>query len=316
MKLQIYGLFISLLFIGCVEVQEKDKQENPTNEQSVPALSYEIEALAQPQSYAVKFLGMNCQQAFTKSSSKVKLEQVTVANCQDIVTEPGVYDYEWLDQGVKKNLSVEIPEDIVIQGAVNLSDLKPIEVKNNKFYNKFLKIPGRLFLTFGSQIITNGESVLIEASSVHSDGGQISTFASQTQAAVNQNGLNGGLIYLKTPKLTGNLKVHLIGQSGGGGEKASKSFPNDFSDNLEGGNGGNTGSFWLEAEDFKNSFVAIERNYGKPGIGTDKQWCRKRYTHVPCQNITIRPKGKDGHPGLEEKSCLIVNGECTNFILN
>jgi len=321
MKNVFFVMSLMSLLVGCVEVQDEEKKSDPVIATQVSNLSYEIEALAQPHSYLVRLKGVNCSESMTRSTFRVKQMQVQLSNCQDSLIEPGAYEYEWIDQGQKKTILVQIPRDLVIDGPLQLNDLMPVDVNNNKNYNKYLKIEGRLFLTYGSKIITNGESVLIEAQSVNSEGGQISTFSEQTQAAANQNGLHGGLIYLKTSKLTGNLKVQLIGQNGGNGGKDYKSngLSIDLSVSLDAGNGGNTGSFWLEAEDTKNSYVVIERNYGKSGTPTDKQWCVKRNSKndSKCERwTTLRPSGKDGLPGIEEKSCLIINNECTNFILN
>lgn len=306
--------FLLLALVGCVEVQD-EKKETQTEDTHVEVskLSYQIEALAQVQSYLVKFSGIDCDKKITKMTRSKSDQIVQLSQCSEVVNEPGLHVYKF-DEGM---LQVEIPQDVVIRGHMRLSDLNPKKVEQKARYTQHLKIAGRLYFESASIISTNGESVLIEAQSISSDGGRIVTFFDNVTASDGQNGKHGGLIHLVSPRIQGAIEVILQGQNGGNGESEvalnGKRLENLI---INGGNGGNSGQFWLETTDDSMSQIKIIKIPGNRGIGSEIRGGCGLFSGDNCHPRILRPKGTDGHLGLEEKSCMIKNNQCTNFILN
>lgn len=304
MKKFVGVIFLFSIIVGCVEIQDQEK-ENP----KVSSLTYEIEALAQPQSYLVRFSGIDCEKRATKITRSKSEQAVQLSQCSEILNEPGLYSYQFLEG----TMQVEVPEDVVIKGHVQLSDLKPKEVELKTQYTRHLKIAGRLYLEPGSVLSTNGESVLIEADLISSDGGRLTTFLDSANTNYTQNGKSGGLIHLKTNKIHGSLEIVLKGQNGGDGEPGFWATHKKVEDLiLDGGHGGNSGRFFLEAIDDSMSLVKITNQPGAAGAGAEiRTSCV--LASSSCRPRLLRPKGADGKPGLQEKSCLIKNNQCLGF---
>lgn len=301
------GLLLTL--VSCVEVKDQEEPKSPEVTAQVSSLSYEIEPLAQPHSYLVRFSGVDCEQKVSKISRSITNQDVQLNQCSEVVNESGLHAYSFKEG----TLHIEIPQDVIIKGQLNLSQLNPKIVEQKAHYDLTLKIEGRLFFESSSILYTNGASVLIEASDVISDGGRIITHRN-VDAPIAQNGQHGGFIHLKTNKIQGALEVILLGQNGSNGEMYSllKSVESLV---ITGGNGGNSGKFWLEVKDDSMSFVNVIKSPGKNGIGREiVGGCG--FITQNCQPRVLRPKADDGQPGLKEKSCLIKNNECTNFTLN
>jgi hypothetical protein len=310
MKFKFSVIVCCLLTLGCVEV--KDQNEKKSKVIQVPQITYKIEPLAQPQAYLVRFSGLNCGLNFRRTSTLKSRVSIDLKNCEDLVNEPGVHRYEWLEGSVPQSLSVNIPEDKIIEGTAQLSQLSPEDVEDHDEIKKQVKISGRLYFRAGSKLVTNGESVLLEANLIHSEGASIVTFESGSRARQITNGLPGGLIFIKAKKVEGLLRVELRGQHGGHGERQGM----DVDRVLNGANGGNSGKLWLQVEDPRNSQLSLVKEVGEPGIGSEiiRYGTRPR-PRAPRERRVLR-RGADGHSGFEERSCLIVNQKCEPLNLN
>lgn len=312
MKKIILVSSLILTLVGCVEVKDQEDPKSPEVTAQVSGLSYEIEPLAQPQAYMVRFSGVNCDQKLLKTSRSKSNQYVQLSQCSEIVSEAGLHVY-YFTEGA---LQIDIPQDVVIKGQIYLNQLNPEPIELKTLYNLNLKINGRLYFESGSTLFTNGESVLIQADMVISDGGRIITH-NTVDVPYAQNGKHGGHIHLKTNKIQGALEVILQGQNGGHGEPGTI-FTGKKIEQLiiSGGNGGNSGKFWLEAKDDSMSQIKIIKIPGLKGVGSEIRGGCPFGSDSNCHPRILRPKGDDGQHGLEEKSCLIINNECTNFILN
>lgn len=315
MKFQMLVVIGCFLTVGCIEV--KDQNEKKSKGTEVPQIAYEIRPLAQPQSYLVRFSGLNCDQSFKKTTSLKSRINTELRNCEDLVDEPGAHLYEWHEGTDVKSLIVNIPEDKVIDGTVQLSQLNPEEYENHSEIQKHLKISGRLYFRAASRLVTNGESVLIEADIVQSEGASIMTFENGSQAIDGVHGKSGGLIHLRAKKIIGAFRVELRGQNGGNGENHFISGKPIGSLILNGSNGGNSGRFWLESLDLSQSQINIIKESGVGGQGTGVTGlCIDLTGSNSCQVNTIANRGPDGFSGFEERSCLIVNQKCEALNLN
>ncbi len=310
MKFQLSVIVSCLLAIGCVEV--KDQNEKKTKVTQVPQITYEIQPLAQPQAYLVRFSGLNCGLNFRRTSNLKSRVSTDLRNCEDIVNEPGLHRYEWLEGTVAQSLSVNIPEDKIIEGKVQLSQLNPENVEDHDEIKKQVKISGRLYFRAGSKLVTNGESVLLESDLIHSEGASIVTFESGSRAKQVINGQSGGLIFIRAKKVDGLLRVELRGQHGGHGERHGM----EVDRKINGANGGNSGKLWLQVDDPRQIELSLVKEVGEPGIGSEViRYGTSPRPRAPRTRIVLR-RGADGHSGFEEKSCLIVNQKCELLNLN
>ncbi len=314
MKFQLSVIMCCFLAVGCVEV--KDQNEKKSKATEVSQIAYEIEPLDRPQGYLVRFSGLNCSLNFRRTSKLKSRISANLRNCEDIVDESGLHEYEWIEGTVAKSLSVNIPEDKIIVGTVQLDQLNPADFRDQSEVKKQVKISGRLYLRAGSRLVTNGESVLIEAELIHSEGASILTFESGSRAPEANLGRSGGLVYLKSEQIKGVLNFELRGQHGGNGETTAVSRKRWKDLNLNGANGGNSGKLWIESENLNHSQVNILKEVGQPGIGTDVTTFARFEARAPRVRTILRPKGPDGSTGFEEKSCLIVNQKCEALNLN
>lgn len=88
----------------------------------------------------------------------------------------------------------------------------PTELKENVSINA-----NRVFLNHQTKIQTNGFNLTIQANKIYSDETEIISFPEGSKAALEQNGLPGGLVQITSNYATGNLKITLRGQDGGDG---------------------------------------------------------------------------------------------------
>lgn len=278
MRLQFLKMIVFTGLIGCVEVQDQKGGGDKIHQTAVAQVSTEIEALEAPQSYRVRFHGVKCE-----------------PHCEVILNKAGLHQYPFA--------SVSIPKDLVIQGRVELASLQPQD----------LKVEGRLFFTKGSKLVTNGARVQLEVGDLFSQGGEIVTWDSESQALPGQHGADGGVIHLKVKNLKGPLQVVLRGQKGGSGETPMTTRKAIRDLDVNGKNGGNTGRLILEVENISQGLVHLKSEPGRPGEGVEvTNFCMGS----DCQRLVLRPRGRDGQPGLPEKSCEIRNGQCTEPTLN
>jgi len=315
MKFKLLSVLGCLLTVGCIEV--KDQNEKKSKAIEVSQITFDIEPLAQPQAYLVRFSGLNCNLNFKRTSTLKSRISTELKNCEDLVNESGSHLYEWVEDGLVKSMTVNIPEDKIIEGTVQLSQLNPVDFQSHGEIKKHVKISGRLYFRAASKLVTNGESVLIETDLIHSEGASIMTFENGSKANDGTHGQSGGLIHLRAKKIVGAFRVELRGQNGGNGENQFTSRKQINSLILNGSNGGNSGRFWLESLDLNQSQINIIKEPGAGGQGTGvPSMCIDLTGNNPCRPSFIRPIGPEGLTGYEERSCLIVNQKCEALNLN
>jgi hypothetical protein len=301
MKFILIALYIGL--VSCVEVKDV-KQKVPDEANPDQKITYHIEPLAQPQSYLVQFLGVDCAAPFRKVSPQKKVESGPLNQCTHVVTEAGVHEYSFNDQ----SLQVIIPEDLILHNKVLVTQL-PIEDLDSRKEIKFrLQVKGRLYLRRGAQLITEGKGILIQAHTIESEGAEILSFEPGQQASPTVHGRSGGIIWVKAQEIKGPLRFVLRGEKGGDGESFLSVRKKVHELILDGGHGGNSGRVQIEVDKLKNSYLQTQLDPGVKGSGTEvKSLC---FIISNCQEQILRPRGKDGFDGLPERSCFMQNGVC------
>jgi hypothetical protein len=298
---------LCLFLVACVEVKDvKNKEPQLLNPDF--GIHYRIQPLAQPQTYLVSFSGINCDSNFRKVSPQKNREVGALSHCEHVVSEAGLHDYSFNERQVP----VIIPEDLVIDSKISLSQLPVEELNSFSEITHRLTVKGRLYLKRGAQLITEGKGVLIEAELIESEGAEILSFERGQQAPPTRNGRNGGLIWIKAQEIKGSIKFILRGENGGEGENHFASRKKIHELNLEGGHGGNSGRVYVEVENQNHSYLQTEIHPGLKGMGSEvKSSC---FMIQNCQVQTLRPKGSDGADGLPERSCRIRNRVCSEEI--
>ena len=104
---------------------------------------------------------------------------------------------------------VEIPRDIVRSGVGSLSS----DLKTQR---------GRIFLLEGSVLTVGQNDVSLEAVEIVAQNSIIRTFPKDAEATLGNPGAHGGEVLVKAEKLTGTLRVELVGERGGKGFKGAK----------------------------------------------------------------------------------------------
>lgn len=135
-----------------------------------------------------------------------------------------------------------------------------------------------IYLEADSKIYTNQFSLKINSSIFYSDrGAVIQSFADQNMMApVEQSGLNGGVVEIKTDIAKGNLQVRMNGQSGGPGRGGWTEYtPSDlFFEGFRrvackpnsGKNAGRSGSFFVETNDSLDFYVSATMEIAHGGL--------------------------------------------------
>jgi hypothetical protein len=106
-----------------------------------------------------------------------------------------------------KTLIEEVPHDAVVAG---------VRTWNSIFLEQ-RKTPYRVYLSAGSQLVTEGLDLDLEIDELHSDGGKIITYAENQKAANDQPGRPAGKVHLKIKSLEGMLGIEMRGEAGGDG---------------------------------------------------------------------------------------------------
>lgn len=296
-----------LLCMGCVEIEDQSQKAKVTA--GVSKISYEIRGLLQPQSYLVRFSGVDCNQPLRRSGADLKQIQIQLQNCEDVVNEKGSINYTFSKGPEVTEINVQIPEDIVVQGAISLSALNFREEIEHGIKWKRLSVVGRIYFMRGSRLLTNGENISIESQDLVGEGGEIVTWPEGSQAKFAENGMSGGRINVEVKRWQGVLKVVLRGQKGGDGENIFLSRKKVNELNLNGGHGGNSGQLTLKVQEMIPGSLILESIPGEAGEGVEvKSSCV--FMGESCRPRTLRPKGNSGQPGMKEVSCLMVNNQC------
>lgn len=127
----------------------------------------------------------------------------------DYLYSIGTYDEENIFRE-EDRLKVSIPVDIELEPNSQLV----IDRNNLKQISNLLRIR-RLTFSEGSELITNGQDLVIKAEKLISFKGKIRSF--NAQAPLETNGADAGTLTLFAKNAEGELEVHLDGQQGGNG---------------------------------------------------------------------------------------------------
>lgn len=300
MKKNILALTLPLLLISCIEVRDANEEKAaPVEAEAVPVA--EVRALAQPHRYAVVVKGSSgMTQVLRKPISflnQAPTAQIPFSNFQaeDVIDQPGIYEYS-VQQGSRYyQLQVEIPEDYVVEGNIKIEQLN-LNLKNDSDEFKTLEASGRLFFKAGSSLTTNGENFLVKVAMVDSEGALIQTFPPNLKAQMGVHGRHGGKIRIEAQSLRGTLHFAMRGEAGGMGEPVrSQNADNN------GRNGGNSGSLEVMIQDDSQGDLTFDLLPGAGGEGVDVM---NICVVQPCVDTANKPKGKDGAAGIAQQPKL------------
>lgn len=302
----MYKMFLiavlGLSITACIKVRDPNKEGEKSQEakiapQQVSEITYEVEALPEPQKYLVRFKNLSSDTVISKSNNQL------LESHEDVATEAGNVEYQVLSGGHRKSVQVRIPKDLIVSGVTLLSSLPLENLKNDpRGVTKRLSFDGRLYFLAGSKLVTQGTHVLIEAQSIESEGATIETLEANKQLAQNADATHGGRIYLKSPSLRGALHFVMRGEEGQL-RNYNRRGP------MTGYNGGNSGYLVVDIQDRSNGAITYELLPGKAGVGV-----RQPVSFSQSRNrITVRqlgPRGTPGRSGMSQPPCFLNNGRC------
>ena len=305
LKTKLMLLTFPFLLISCIEIRDPKKQAQNTEVVApVEQPTVEVRPLDRPQQYAVVIKGVPPMSQVTRKPTSLLKEmamtQVPVLSSQaeDIVDQPGSYEYLVQQNGQTINLPVHIPQDYVIEGDKTLDQLD-LNMRQESDHFRTLETDGRIFFLAGATLTTNGENLLLKATSIDSEGAMIQTFAAHQQAAAGVPGRHGGDIKLEAQSLRGTLNFNMRGENGGRGETFGLGNPKPpQSLNNMGQKGGNSGLLELAVADKSRGGVTFNLEPGTGGEGTS--------VIVPCflehcSPSVVKSKGQDGLPGVAQQ---------------
>ncbi len=301
---QKLNLVVLCIFMSaCIQIRDPEKktpasQNSPGPVQNlsleVQKLSYEIQPLSQPQHYLVRFFGVAADEKFILQRQPVGAQEkpVLIENLEDLLIAPGQYQYRLQQGHHEETVSVTIPQDLVLTGAINLTQLPLVDVKDSSDYTKKLSLTdGRLFLRANTVLTTGGARVLIEADAIESEGAILQTFTPNFRVP-NGNAPSGGLIHLKTRSMRGSLHVTMRGLDGP--SALIWPLPGKIMQR-DGFHGGNSGLLIVEIQDMARASITYDIVAGKGGQGAE---------------VKNQPRGKPGHDGILQPPCLLRNNKC------
>jgi hypothetical protein len=297
-------LFLVFLFpvflVSCIEVRDANEKNKAPVQENQAGPTAEVRPLSQPHQYAVLIKNHErLMQVRRRNTEKGKLGlveiQVSENQAEDLLNQAGSYQYDIIQGDKTFNLVVEIPQDYVISGQMNLRNLNNLpRDKVEGFY--ILETAGRLFFEAGSSLTTDGEKILVKVNSIESEGALVQTFPKGQTAQIGKSGRHGGHVKLQANTFRGSLHFALRGESGGTGEYpilVSKRI-NEF--NVNGGSGGNSGLLEVDIKDKSMGSISFELS---PGIGGKGVEIRNQCSGIPgCMPVILRPKGQDGSSGV------------------
>lgn len=218
-----FVLSLLILFTGCVEVRSRSDEASKSklegkaapNEAAIKAgVSWEFLPAA-PDRYqvALKFPpGITVINRWVEGASS---EMTKLSGTEDgaIVDEafPGgtKIRYLFISAGEQVGVVVELPKDLVIQGAIKAASIPA-------------RAYSRIFFERDAKLVTEGKEMTFEAETILSQSALIESFPSGTRAkdGVHTRGLDGrsgGKIVFKAKRMSGQLEVILRGEDGGHG---------------------------------------------------------------------------------------------------
>lgn len=305
MLLKLSLVVIALTTAACIKVRDPKKESNDSqNAPAVSEITYEIEALDQPNRYLVKFTGLGPDSLVQRSGmgQKGKVEVQSITGSEDMVEQGGFYEYQFQVQGQMRKIQVQVPTDVVVEGIRNVSEFELEEIKSKtQRINKRLKVEGRLYFKERSALITGGQNVLIEADWIHSEGATLQTFLDSNLLVSDKEPASGGTIYLKSRGIRGTLRVEMKGQTGQVGSVLNA--------RTDGYSGGNSGELFIEIENLEKGRVEPILQPGEGIKGRAIKTCHPQPNN-PCVKKTIKPAGADGQPGVAQPVCFLKNMKC------
>src|SRR5690606_24261445 len=113
---------LCLCISACIQIRDPKKETASNQNAPVPApkvslqvqkLSYEIQALPQPQRYLVRFLGIGPDEKVTLQRQKLNSDEKPslVSGLVDLVDQPGQYQYRLHRGPQEEEIQVAIPQD-------------------------------------------------------------------------------------------------------------------------------------------------------------------------------------------------------------
>ena len=186
-------LILPLIFslISCIEVRDPN-EEAQVIEEVTHQPTVEVRPLPQPHRYAVLIKGS--------------------IDTEDVIEQPGVYEYSVQKGGRQFNLQVEIPQDYVVENEMTLEQLSPVTILDENQF-RVLETKGRVFFNARSMLTLMGEKLLIKASSIESEGALLQTFPINQTAGLGLDGRHGGHIKFEAQKIRGTLQVIMRGEN-------------------------------------------------------------------------------------------------------
>lgn len=251
---KIYPLLLVPVLAACVQIKDKSKGED------ILPPDHSVEAMATPNVFRVhlsraegasEIRRQNLSEAQINATA-VTLDSSIDSGLVDSQVKPGEkYRYEYLSSSgnILKIVEVEIPQDLVIDHEVSLT-------QSPSWQNIY-----RVFFLNGGTLTTNGYNVLLKAQVIDSDHGRIRTFADQATAATETDGKSGGIIRIFTKNASGDLAVELRGENGGAGSATGGVRNGDA------GSGGDAGKLYLDSQSTNGLRVTHMIQAGAGGIG-------------------------------------------------
>lgn len=291
---------------ACIQVRDPEakKEEAPKVTAAVSAINAKVTPLPRPQTYWVQFEGVREGAQIQRLSVNDKGQKLVepLSKPEDVVKNPGLVEYSILEAGKpERRIRVEIPKDHVISGFQKVSSLQLEDLGPNPWgLEKRFRVTGRLYFQGSSALITEGHKLLIEATTIESEGATLQTFSDDQLLAMNTDGRHGGLIYLRSRELKGTLQVNMYGQS-----SELQNFLSQDQRN-QGYNGGSSGQLIVEIENLSFGRIRHEALPGKGGEGKPVY----AFCWGGCQNPILKPAGPKGQDGVAQGACWLRNGRC------
>lgn len=328
-------IIMSVLGLGlsaCLKVKDRPKDEAEVTAVQKQGFISQVQELPQINHYKVLFAFPKGAQTVQRRIKDVDNSAVTIPmKIQDgILTDDQVdagktYIYEAgnTQNGqfeVIESFTFDIPQDRLI-GKDEVLD----QDQNWTSYR-------RIFFEEGSTLTTNGHNLSIQADQIiapdalNSRPGTIRTFPTQSQAAMAQNGLSGGLIQISLRTGSGTVSIELRGQKGGAGVAGQGDITFDIFKDGNSGRGGPIGLHMQCPECLlkANSHDGDDGNAGGSSGRAEITILEKHNLHFPHliargeggeggQGGRISPDGKTetfgvtgakGAPGLSDRFCI------------
>lgn len=319
--LHLAAVFIALAQLGCMEVQDKEKEEQKLQ---ISRVHRRIEwvALGSWNSYQLQLAIPEGATAIKKTvaiNQKQKLDFVSGPKYLDSEIVGGEsYDYEFgtLSSGEFHQIdkvSVTAPIDLKIESTLTIKSQAEADV---------ISSARQLVFTKGAVLITNGYKLNWDLEHLVSEDGMIRTFPINQTAPVGSQGRNGGYISIKAKTAKGLLFVEMRGENGGLG-KTGEFEPGQIplgpakgAKGFSGGNGGQSGFLSLqiqENQDFSLADTHIPGLGGKGGAGGPpaESICMIG-SFCPPSGMPAGDPGPEGRNGVSGQTCYITANQTRN----